>query len=48
MEEMITRWIRETKFEFEKAKLNQNLDKMNQMKYLRLSLEEIRENPLKP
>jgi len=43
MEEMIARWIRETKFEYEKAKLNQNIFKMIQMTKLIDSLKDLRD-----
>jgi len=43
MEEMISRWIRETKFEYEKAKLNKNIFKMIQMTKLIDSLKDLRD-----
>lgn len=43
MEEMIARWIRETKLEYEKAKINQNIFKMIQMSKLIDSLKDIRD-----
>ena len=43
MEEMIAKWIRETKLEYEKAKRAQNLFKMIQMSELEDALKEIRD-----
>ena len=42
MEEMVARWIRETRLEYEKAKLNQNAFKMIQMGKLELELKHMR------
>jgi hypothetical protein len=42
MEEMIARWIRETKFEYDKAKRHQNVFKMVQMKKLEFELKYMR------
>lgn len=42
MEEMIARWMRETRQEYEKAKLNQNAFKMIQMSKLELELKHMR------
>jgi hypothetical protein len=47
MEEMIARWIRETLAEYEKAKQNQNLYKMNEMHELKTALMNMREKLLK-
>jgi len=43
MEEMIARWIRETRMEYERAKRNQNFFKMVQMSKLIDSLKEMRD-----
>lgn len=43
MEEMIARWIRETKLEYEKAKKDQNLFRMIQMSELEEALKEMRD-----
>jgi hypothetical protein len=43
MEEMIARWIRETRVEYEKSRLNQNFFKMMQMSKLIDSLKDIRD-----
>ena len=43
MDEMIAKWIRETKNEYEKAKLNQNVFKMIQMSELEDALKEMRD-----
>lgn len=43
MEEMIARWIKETLNEYERAKLNQNLFKMDQMRELLNALRGIRD-----
>ena len=43
MEEMISRWIKETRQEYAKAKANQNFYKMLQMNRLELALFETRE-----
>lgn len=42
MEEMISRWIRETRLEHEKAKKTQNLYKMNEMFRLERALTNMR------
>lgn len=47
MEEMISRWIRETQKERELAKQNQNLFKMSQMYRLERALDEMRRKLLK-
>ena len=41
--QMISRWIRETRFEYEKAKMNQNIFKMFQMRKLELELKYLKE-----
>jgi len=49
MEEMIARWLREIRSEYNKAKSNQNYFKMQQMNRLELALMELRDklsNPL--
>lgn len=43
MEEMIARWIAETKLELEKAKNNQNLFKMKEMHRLENALKKMRD-----
>jgi hypothetical protein len=43
MEEMIARWIGETRREYEKAKLNQNVFKMLQMSDLEEALKDMRD-----
>lgn len=43
MEEMISRWIRETVQELETAKKNQNLFKMNEMFRLSKALKKMRD-----
>ena len=43
MEEMIARWIRETRLEYEKAKMNQNVFKMSQMVNLIEGLKDLRD-----
>ncbi len=43
MEEMIARWIRETLYELERAKQNENLFKMYEMKRLHLALVAMRD-----
>jgi hypothetical protein len=48
MEEMIARWIRETKQEYETAKKNVNAYKMRQMTELLEALYDMRENLIKP
>jgi methionine synthase II (cobalamin-independent) len=40
---MIARWIRETRLEYERAKLNQNAFKMIQMSELEDALKEMRD-----
>ena len=47
MEEMISRWIRETIQEYEKAKRNHNLYRMNEMRILKDALYELRSKLLK-
>lgn len=46
MEEMISKWIRETRMEFEKAKLNQNFFKMREMDRLERALRNMRDKLL--
>lgn len=48
MEEMIARWIRETRIEYEKAKNNVNAFKMNQMLELLEGLKQMRVKLLNP
>ena len=43
MEEMISKWIRETNLEFQKAKKNLNYYRMHETRILRFSLEEMKE-----
>jgi hypothetical protein len=43
MEEMVARWIHETRREYEKAKLNQNVYKMIQMSDLEDALKDMRD-----
>lgn len=47
MEEMISRWIRETVHEREKAKNDQNLFKMTEMKRLITALQMMRDRLVK-
>jgi hypothetical protein len=47
MEEMISRWIRETLTEHERAKSNQNFYRMKEMKYLVEALRRLREDLIK-
>ncbi|MCM2351357.1 MAG: hypothetical protein NDI69_15145 [Bacteriovoracaceae bacterium] len=42
MEEMIARWIRETIYELEQAKKDENLHKMYEMKRLHFALKAMR------
>ena len=44
MEEMIARWIRETRVEYERALKNQNLYRMNEMERLIKALRQIRDH----
>jgi hypothetical protein len=44
MEEMMGRWIRETRQEYEKAKMNQNALKMIQMIKLEFGLKNLRDS----
>lgn len=43
MDEMIARWIRETRIEYERTKSNQNIFKMIQMNKLEIELKMLRE-----
>ncbi len=47
MEEMIARWIRETRLEYEKALKNQNLYRMKEMDQLTKALRNMRDNLMK-
>lgn len=47
MEELISKWIKETLLEHEKAKKNQNLYKMNEMQRLESGLRALRDKLLK-
>lgn len=47
MEVMIAKWINETRNEYEHAKRNRNLFKMNQMDRLVRALRQMRDNLLK-
>lgn len=47
MEILISKWIQETLLEHERAKQNQNLYHMEQMKLLRNALIKMRDNLLK-
>lgn len=47
MEEMIARWVRETKTELEKAKENQNLFRINEMRRLQKALIKMRDELFK-
>jgi hypothetical protein len=47
MEEMIARWIRETRVEYEKALKNQNLYRMKEMDQLTKALRNMRDNLMK-
>jgi|GEM_PF-2773920 len=47
MEEMIARWIKETRLEYEKALKNQNLYRMKEMDQLTKALRNMRDNLMK-
>ena len=47
MEILIAKWIREVIVEYDLAKANQNLYRMEEMRYLRDALQDIRDKLLK-